>query len=103
MGVAYKDDMNIFDEIDANERSMDDRVCAKEKRAKIFEFAYKAAHKMSQRVHLLQSSYTNFGLYLPMDGSKDDDVSTLHANGRYNRYANATDSEVDDVSDGSDE
>ena len=34
----------------------------------------------------LQSiTFPNFGAFLPSDGSKDDDVSTLHVNGRLRR------------------
>ena len=46
-------------------------------RSKIFEFAYKAAKDLKSRTHLIESSWNNFGLNLPLDASKDGDVSTI--------------------------
>ena len=45
------------------------------------EFAYNAAQRLSTRKKLLQSCWTNFELFLPLDGSKDGEESTSHAQG----------------------
>ena len=56
------------------------KVGAKERRAEIVEFAYNATQGMSTRKRLLQSCWTNFGLYLPLDGSKDGAFTRIPSN-----------------------
>ena len=68
---------SLWDEIDEGKRDEKDKVGAKDMRGKIFEFAYNAAKDLKSRKHLIESSWINFGLDLPLDGSKDNDISTI--------------------------
>ena len=92
VGVTLKKDIKkqyreytelLFDEVDQGKRDPDDKVSAQMKRSKIFEFAYKASLRLKEKKHLLRSSYINFGINLSLIGSQDDDISTLHVDGRY--------------------
>ena len=77
----------LLDDVEAGLGDYDDKVSAKEKRAKIVEFTYYAAERLSRKLNLIRKSWINFGIDLPMDGSKDSDPSTIHRNGRYrSRY-----------------
>lgn len=93
-GVTLKKDIksqywewgeSLLDQVDEGERKMDEKEGAQMKRAKIFEFAYNAAERISQNHHLIRKSWDNFGVGLPLDGSKDGDIETLHKNGGYCR------------------
>ena len=53
------------------------------------EFAYNTAEKLSPRTHLIRNTMKNFEVELPMDGSKNGDVTTLHVNGGGNRVQEA--------------
>ncbi len=96
IGIFIKRDMkqsywewseSILDEVDDDDRDPDtEKVSMKEVRGKIFEFAFNACEKLSRKTHLLESSYINWGIELPEDGSLDGDVSTIHIDGRYSRY-----------------
>ena len=87
----------IMDEMDNGTRAATDKITAKQRRAKIFEFAYKAAQRLKERKNLLEKSWINWGLYLPMDGSKDGDESTLHIDGKYKCIEN--DNDIDNNND----
>ena len=67
----------ILDEVDEGTRDESDKVGAKQMREKIVEFAFNSAKKLSQKKHLLESAWTNFGIDLPLDGSKDGDIKTI--------------------------
>ena len=74
-----------MDQVDEGERKMDEKEGASMKRAKLCEFAYNAAERISQNHHLIKSTWDNFGVGLPLDRSKDGDIETLHRNGGYSR------------------
>ena len=48
------------------------------------EFFYEAVKETAEdHQKLIQKSWVNFGVQLPMNGSRDGDVTTLHQNGVY--------------------
>ena len=87
MKKQYRDFVeSVFDEIDDGDRDEDDKAGTKDMRAKTFEFAFQAVNRMKSRTHLLESSFTNFGVDLPLDGSKDSSEETIHVDGKYARH-----------------
>ena len=91
---------DFLDKIEDGRLPADARMKPKQVRAKIAEFAFKASELLSQKHHLVESSWINFGVsdQVPMDGSRDDDVSTLHKDGGYqrSRYEDIEDFEIID-------
>ena len=92
VGVAIKNIMKkkyfdykecILDEVDDGKRDEDDKINTKTMRYKFCEFAYEAVKIVKEKDNLLRKSWMNFGIELPMDGSLDGDISTLHVDGRY--------------------
>ena len=65
----------IWDDWDSGKRTT--KVGAKEKRGIMLEVIYKAAKELALKKHLLASSWNNFGIDLPFDGSQDGDVSNI--------------------------
>ena len=47
--------------------------------------------KNQETVSVVCYSFTNFGLYLPMDGRRDMDIDMLHVDDRYNVNGHAED------------
>ena len=67
-----------MDDIDSGKLDETYKVGAKPMRAKIFEWGYKMAQEMkTNKKHLMNSSWRNFGLFLRCDGSQDNDINTI--------------------------
>ena len=79
---------------------------ATEVREKIFDLTFAAAESLSQKTRLLEAAWENFGISqnVPMDGSRDGDITTLHINGRFrSRLEDIEIVENEEVEDDSDE
>ena len=63
----------VYDDFDSGKRTT--KVGAKEKREVMLELIYKASKELALKKHLIESSWNNFGIDLPFDGSKDGDIS----------------------------
>ena len=68
---------NLLDEVDAGKRDENDKVGAKEKRELLCKCANEAIEEARKQKELLRHSWTNFGLYLPLNGESDGDTNTL--------------------------
>ena len=78
----YKEE--ILDDIESGAKPETFKVGTKMKRRKLVEFFYKAVKETAENhQNLIQKSWVNFGVELPMNGSRDGDVATLHQNGVY--------------------
>ena len=65
----------VYDDFDKGKRT--EKVGTKEKRDVMLGLIYKSGKELALKPHLIQSSWNNFGVDLPFDGSKDGDVSTI--------------------------
>eukprot|EP01083_Nonionella_stella_P272209 922895_1 len=67
----------LLDEVDCEERKEDDKVGAKEKRGLIVKWASEAMDESRKLDKMFKNAWVNFGLYLPIDGSKDKELETI--------------------------
>ena len=73
---------NIMDDIDSGAKPENFKVDSKGKRRMLVECVYEAVRDVGENHKgMIEKSWQNFGLDLPMDGSKDGDVNTLHRDG----------------------
>ena len=77
MNKYWKYGESLLDEIDAGTRDETDKIGLAEMRGKICEWTNEAVIKARKERDLLRHAWINFGLYLPMDGSKDGDIDTI--------------------------
>ena len=68
---------SLLDEIDVGKRLESDKVGIREMRKHICEWTDQAIVAANKQSNLLRHAWTNFGLYLPLDGSKDGDIDTI--------------------------
>ena len=62
---------------DEGKREETDKVGIKTIRALTCKWTSEAVIAANNKPYLLRHAWTNFGLHLPIDGSKDGDISTV--------------------------
>ena len=67
----------LLDEIDEGKTEETDKVGIKTIRALTRKWTNEAVMAANDKPDLLRHAWTNFGLYLPIDGSKDGDINTI--------------------------
>ena len=68
---------SILDEIDAGKRGEKETVGIAVKREKICEWTAEAVKAARKKPNLFKHAWINFGLYLPLNGEQDGDISTI--------------------------
>ena len=68
---------DLMDKEDAGKWPKGQKVGIKKKRQLIVQWPYEAVKASRKHPRLFKHSWNNFGLYLPMDGSKDGDITTI--------------------------
>ena len=67
----------LLDEIDAGRRNASDKIGSKKLRELVCQWTSEAVIAANESPNKFRHAWINFGLYLPLDGSKDSDESTI--------------------------